>query len=81
MKQIGDSTNADRLKPFNVSAVLPAASQVIDVACGKFHSCAVLRDGKVFCMGLNDYGQVRVLCFRIVFLRLRLLVWRWHKSR
>ncbi|HEX8794206.1 MAG TPA: hypothetical protein VF765_24855 [Polyangiaceae bacterium] len=37
---------------------VPLLPAVARVACGAFHTCAIMRAGPVFCWGANDYGQL-----------------------
>jgi cysteine-rich repeat protein len=57
--QLGDGTKVDltnggRSLPANVLGL----SDAIQVATGRFHTCAVHRAGGVSCWGDNDYGQL-----------------------
>jgi alpha-tubulin suppressor-like RCC1 family protein len=57
--QLGD----DRAFPDNpYTGSLVAASNLVDVACGCYHSCAVVHvgtgDDSIVCWGLNDQGQL-----------------------
>lgn len=38
--------------------VVPGLSQVVEVSAGRAHACARTRDGKLFCWGENDHGQL-----------------------
>ncbi len=53
--QLGDGTLTSRADPRQVSA-LPAS--VVAISAGAEHTCAVTADGRVFCWGRNDAGQV-----------------------
>jgi len=50
------------LAPPAVAGAEPAASlpeaAVIDIALGRYHSCALTPSRKVFCWGYNDFGQL-----------------------
>jgi alpha-tubulin suppressor-like RCC1 family protein len=53
--QLGDGTASGAPTPTAVSS-LPAAAAA--VAAGGAHSCAALIDGRVFCWGADDQGQL-----------------------
>ena len=53
--QLGDGTTTDRLTPVEVSG---PTSDVMMVAAGKYHTCAVTNVGGVKCWGKNDNGQL-----------------------
>lgn len=36
----------------------PRAGEVVAIAAGTLHSCALRRDGRVLCWGANDHGQL-----------------------
>jgi len=55
--QLGDGTNTSRLTPVPVSPMLPALD-VTAVATGGGHTCAVTREGAVWCWGSNGSGQL-----------------------
>jgi alpha-tubulin suppressor-like RCC1 family protein len=55
--QLGDGTNTSRLTPVPVSPMLPALV-VTAVATGGGHTCAVTREGAVWCWGDNRHGQL-----------------------
>jgi alpha-tubulin suppressor-like RCC1 family protein len=46
-----------KFSPEPVPAQVLGLSPAIDVACGSYHSCAVLKDGSSRCWGMNNYGQ------------------------
>jgi alpha-tubulin suppressor-like RCC1 family protein len=50
---LGDGTAADRA----TLAPVVGLSNVVHIAAGAFHTCAVLGDGTVRCWGGNTYGQ------------------------
>ena len=53
--QIGDGTaDIDRLLPVNVIGL----SNIVSVASGYYHTCALRDDGTVSCWGGNGYGQL-----------------------
>jgi alpha-tubulin suppressor-like RCC1 family protein len=55
--QLGDGTIEERrLKPVKVSGPGPVAQ----LDTGGFHTCVVNRDGRVYCWGKNDIGQLGV---------------------
>ncbi len=39
-------------------AAIPQLSDIVQVAAGEAHACAVNKTGQVLCWGLNDYGQL-----------------------
>lgn len=58
--QVGDGTWNERTTPVSV-ALQPGnltASNVISIGAGSNRSCAVITDGRTFCMGLNSTGQI-----------------------
>lgn len=58
--QVGDGTWNERTTPVSVS-LQPGnltASNVIMIGAGSNRSCAVITDGRTFCMGLNTTGQI-----------------------
>lgn len=40
------------------TTTVPSQPAVVDVAVGHDHSCAVVEDGRVFCWGANDHGEL-----------------------
>jgi alpha-tubulin suppressor-like RCC1 family protein len=54
--QLGDGTTKFSSMPVHVK--IPTESRVVDIDAGAFHSCAALSDGKAFCWGGNDQGQL-----------------------
>jgi alpha-tubulin suppressor-like RCC1 family protein len=58
--QVGDGTNTKRRVPTPV-ATQPGnltSSNVVMIGAGANRSCAVISDGRTFCMGLNSSGQI-----------------------
>jgi len=53
--QLGDGSRERRLTPVAVAG-LPG--KVAQIACGAFHTCAVLADGQVACWGANGSQQI-----------------------
>ncbi|MEO5949512.1 MAG: hypothetical protein ABIP74_03840 [Candidatus Saccharimonas sp.] len=58
--QVGDSTNTTRTSPVTVtqSSGKLTSSNVISIGAGANRSCAVIDDGRTFCWGLNNNGQI-----------------------
>lgn len=58
--QVGDSTNTTRTAPVTVTqeAGKMTGSNVISIGAGANRSCAVIDDGRTFCWGLNNNGQI-----------------------
>ncbi|SVB87742.1 uncharacterized protein METZ01_LOCUS240596, partial [marine metagenome] len=50
--QIGDDTTTDSSTPVEVS--LPTGRTASSVATGRYHTCAVLDDGSLYCWGDNN---------------------------
>jgi alpha-tubulin suppressor-like RCC1 family protein len=53
--QLGDGSTTDRVRPVTV---LNLTGQVIAIAAGNHHSCALLEPGTVECWGSNSGGQL-----------------------
>jgi alpha-tubulin suppressor-like RCC1 family protein len=55
---LGDGKDQDSLLP--VAVLLPNPGRATALACGPYHSCAILdnADQTAVCWGFNDYGQV-----------------------
>jgi alpha-tubulin suppressor-like RCC1 family protein len=53
--QLGDGTDVERWTPGDVAEL---GSDVIALAAGDSHSCAIVRGGGVKCWGDNQYGQL-----------------------
>jgi alpha-tubulin suppressor-like RCC1 family protein len=53
--QLGDDTIMDRYTPVQVKGL---ASDVIDMAAGTAHTCALTSSGGVLCWGLNGSGEL-----------------------
>lgn len=58
--QIGDGTTTSRSSPVTVtqSAGKLTSSNVVSIGAGANRSCAVINDGRTFCWGLNNTGQI-----------------------
>ena len=53
--ELGNNSNTPSPVPVQVVGL---TSGVIDIACGRYHSCAVLNDGSVKCWGYNGGGAL-----------------------
>jgi alpha-tubulin suppressor-like RCC1 family protein len=53
--QVGDGSRETRTRP--VAVELPG-NNVVAISAGAFHSCAVTKDGDVYCWGANDSGEL-----------------------
>jgi len=53
--QVGDGSTKDRRRPTQVTGL---TSGVRNVSVGYYHTCAVVKSGKVKCWGHNNYGQL-----------------------
>jgi len=53
--QLGDGTEIDRLSPVDVSGL---GSEVVAIAAGSYHTCALMASGGVKCWGQNEDGQL-----------------------
>jgi alpha-tubulin suppressor-like RCC1 family protein len=53
--QLGDGTKMDRLSPIPVSTEF---TDWIQVSAGGAHTCAIRRNGNLYCWGNNDFGQL-----------------------
>jgi alpha-tubulin suppressor-like RCC1 family protein len=53
--QLGDGTSLTRELPIDVIGL---SNRVQLISAGAFHTCAMTSDGKVFCWGNNEYGQL-----------------------
>ncbi len=58
--QLGDNTNINRYTPVQVKGVegKDYLTNVIQVAAGGYHTCALKTDGTVYCWGGNSSGQL-----------------------
>ncbi len=54
--QLGDGTGLHSNKPIKVK--LPTGRYARAIAAGESHTCAILDDYKIYCWGLNNYGQL-----------------------
>jgi alpha-tubulin suppressor-like RCC1 family protein len=53
--QLGDGTTTNRLKPVKVRGL---STNVVDIALGSLHTCALTSAGRVECWGSNGSGQL-----------------------
>lgn len=53
--QLGDGTTVDRNTPVAVSGL---SRDVVALAAGAYHTCAIMTGGSVHCWGFNWYGQL-----------------------
>ena len=58
--QLGDNTTSQKSSPIQVLGVgaVGTLSDVVQIAAGASHTCALKNDGSVFCWGLDDDGQL-----------------------
>jgi hypothetical protein len=56
--ELGDGTTEDREQPTQVIGLDEVAT--IDVVLGNSHTCALVDDGRVFCWGFNQKGQLGI---------------------
>ena len=60
--QFGDGTMIDSSYPVAVvdanNVLYSGGKTVVSLAAGKGHTCALASDGKVYCWGSNEYGQL-----------------------
>lgn len=54
--QLGDASTASRYEPVPVEV----PGQVVDVAAGREHSCALVSEGDAYCWGYNADGQLGI---------------------
>jgi alpha-tubulin suppressor-like RCC1 family protein len=54
--QLGNGDGTDRLIATPVST--PTGFRFVDVAVGRYHVCALTRNGMVYCWGANDHDQL-----------------------
>jgi alpha-tubulin suppressor-like RCC1 family protein len=56
--QLGDGVAASDLTSPSTPLALPAPGDANRVAAGRYHTCALLTDGKITCWGSNSRGQL-----------------------
>jgi alpha-tubulin suppressor-like RCC1 family protein len=54
--QLGDGTTSDALSPRRL--ILPEPGEIAEVVTAEHHSCARTTDGRAWCWGRNDRGQL-----------------------
>ena len=55
--QLGNGIDSESKVPAPVGGVL-ANQKVTQLATGSYHTCAVTEEGRAYCWGMNDYGQL-----------------------
>jgi alpha-tubulin suppressor-like RCC1 family protein len=78
--QVGDGTQQDRPTPARVAG-LPVGRNVVQIAAGELHTCAMMDDNTVWCWGTNDQhilGQCEDAT--LVSSALPLMVHSWQAS-
>ena len=56
---LGHRTNTNDNMPFSQSSIdFGTTASVVDIAVGRYHSCALFETGQVKCWGRNNYGQL-----------------------
>jgi len=53
--QLGDGTNTDKYFPWQITSV---GKNAVEIAAGYDHTCARMKDGSLWCWGLNNDGQL-----------------------
>jgi serine/threonine protein kinase len=53
--QLGDGSTTPRSRPVPVAGELPS---FVEIAAGAEHTCALTSEGRVYCWGANDHGQL-----------------------
>lgn len=56
--QLGSETNLETDRPTSSPQLVPLPAATKVVVASAWHTCALLVDGRVFCFGLNDHGQL-----------------------
>jgi hypothetical protein len=56
--QLGDNSTTNRTSPVAVATGAASGKVFVDVKVGSDHACGLTSDGKVYCWGNNDYGQL-----------------------
>jgi alpha-tubulin suppressor-like RCC1 family protein len=57
--QLGNGTSENSPSPVTVSG-LPEDDGILQTVGGGYHTCALLRSGKIMCWGRNDFGQLGI---------------------
>jgi alpha-tubulin suppressor-like RCC1 family protein len=55
---LGAACASPPTSPSTTTTTVPTAPQVVEIAAGVTHSCAVVSTGNVKCWGFNQYGQL-----------------------
>jgi alpha-tubulin suppressor-like RCC1 family protein len=57
--QLGNGTADSSAAPLTVEG-LPEDDDVLQIASGGYHTCVLLRSGRIMCWGRNDFGQLGI---------------------
>jgi hypothetical protein len=56
--KLGNGSTQNQTNPTKVVGLPTAGTGVVKIDAGWDHTCAIARDGKPYCWGLNDHGQL-----------------------